>query len=261
MAKAIEHPLYGSAKLGQKMSEDYSISGKDGGSFDFGRLPTVSVSNGAAGVVSTHVYDDGLKLYWSSLGTNTIGNQPLQVAAGMNYAYDDANDEGFNWSLANSLNKSHIDSGPGIERYRVGSDAFYCKLRFSIADVSATDDTHFGFRKVQAPVAIDTYTDVASLGIITSANPALIQVCTALNNAGMTETTTTDTVADGVSVTLGVKVSSAGVCTFEINDAAPSATASFTFDDGDYVTPFFHHLSGGSPGAVTLEYFEHGRQS
>ena len=255
-----QHPLYGSNKLGNAISEAHSVSGPDGGSFDFGRLPIVSVSTMAAGIVSTHVYDDGLKLYFSSLGTNTVGNQPLQVAAGMNYAYDDANNEGFNWSLANSLNKTHIDAGPGIERYKVGSDAFYAKLTFSIADVSATDDTHFGFRKVQAPVAIDTYTDVASLGIITSADPALIQTCTALNNASMSENTTSDNLADDTTTTWEVYVSSAGVVTYKIDGSAPTATTAFTFDDGDFVTPFMHHLSGGSPGAITLQNLTHGRQ-
>ena len=257
-----QHPLYGSIKLGDELSKAMpkQESGKDGGFFDFGRLPIVSVSNNAAGVVSTHVYDDGLKLYFSSLGTNTIGNQPLQVALGMNYAYDDANNEGFNWSLANSLNKHHIDAGPGIERYKIGSDAFYVKLKFKIADVSATDDTHFGFRKVQAPVAIDTYTDVASLGIIDSANPANVQVCTALNNGSMTETDTTDNLADDTVTTWEVYVSSAGVVTYKIDGSAPTATASFTFDTGDFVTPFMHHLSGGSPGAITLISLDHGRQ-
>ena len=90
-----QHPLYGSIKLGEAINKAMPEveAGKDGGIFNFGRLPLVSVSNNAAGVVSTHQYDDGLKLYFSSLGTNTIGNQPLQVAAGMNYQYDNANDE------------------------------------------------------------------------------------------------------------------------------------------------------------------------
>ena len=255
-----QHPLYGSNKLGDKISEAHSVSGPDGGSFDFGRLPIVSVSNGAAGVVSTHVYDDGLKLYFSSLGTNTIGNQPLQVATGMNYQYDSANNEGFNWSLANSLNKTHIDAGPGIERYKVGSDAFYAKLTFNLVDVSTTDDTHFGFRKVQAPVAIDSYTDVASLAIIASASAADVNIATALNNAAMTETDTTDNLADDTDTTWEVYVSSAGVVTYKIDGSAPSTTAAFTFDDGDYVTPFMHHLAGASTGAVTLIRLQHGRQ-
>ena len=255
-----QHPLYGSNKLGDKISEAHSVSGPDGGSFDFGRLPLVSVSTGAAGIVSVHQYDDGLKLYFSSLGANTIGNQPLQVAAGMDYQYDGANNEGFNWSLANSLNKSHIDAGPGIERYRVGSDAFHAKLTFSIADISYTDDTHFGFRKVQAPVAIDSYTDVASLSIITSASTADVQIATALNNASMTETDTTDNLADATTTTWEVLVSSAGVVTYKIDGSAPSTTAAFTFDDGDLVTPFMHHLATGATGAVTLQNLSHGRQ-
>ena len=255
-----QHPLYGSNKLGDKISEAHSVSGPDGGSFDFGRLPLVSVSTGAAGVVSTHQYDDGLKLYWSSLGTNTVGAQPLQVALGMNYQYENASNDGWNISLANSLNKSHIDAGPGIERYQIGSAAFYAKMTFSIADISATDDTHFGFRKVQAPVAIDSYTDVASIGIITSAASADVQICTALNNAAMTETDTTDQMTDGTAQTWEVYVSSAGVVTYKINGSAPTVTAAFTFDDGDHVTPFMHMLGSGSHGAVTLIKFEHGRQ-
>ena len=257
-----QHPLYGSIKLGEAISKAMPEveAGKDGGIFNFGRLPLVSVSTGAAGVVSTHQYDDGLKLYWSSLGTNTVGAQPLQVAAGMNYQYEIASNDGWNISLANSLNKTHIDAGRGIERYLVGSDAFYARLTFSIADVSNTDDTFFGFRKVQAPDAIDSYTDVASIGIITAANPAVQQVCTALNNAAMSETTTTDTLADGVVTTWEVYVSSAGVVTYKIDGSAPTATASFTFDTGDFVTPFMHHLSGGSPGAITLISLDHGRQ-
>ena len=41
----MSHPMYGSNKLGDKISRDYSVSGADGGTFDFGRLPVVSVSN------------------------------------------------------------------------------------------------------------------------------------------------------------------------------------------------------------------------
>ena len=257
---AAQHPLYGSNKLGQQISEDYSVSGRDGGDFDFGRLPLVSVTTGAADIISVHQYEDGLKLYVSSEGTNTIGNQPLQVAEGMNYQYDDSNNEGIQWSLANSLNKSHIDSGPGIERYKIGSDAFYAELTLSMEDISNQDDTHFGFRKVQAPQVIDDYTDVASLGWITSANPGLLKVCTALNNGSMTETSTTDTVADGVSVALKVLVSSAGVVTYKIDGADPSATAAFTFDDGDYVTPFFSHIATGATGGLYFRRFRHGRQ-
>ena len=254
------NPMYGSNKFDAKMAEGTYAGGTDGGDFDFGRLPLVSVTTGAADIVSVHQYDDGLKLYVSSEGANTIGNQPLQVAAGMNYMYDDANNEGIQWSLANSLNKTHIDSGPGIERYKIGSAAFYAELEFSITDISAQDDTFFGFRKLQAPQVIDDYTDVASLCFITSANPGLIQIATALNNAAMTETNTTDTLADDTAGTFSVYVSSAGVVTYKIDGSAPSTTAAFTFDDGDYVTPFFAHLATAATSGVIMRRFRHGRQ-
>jgi hypothetical protein len=76
----------------------------------------------------------------------------------------------------------------------------------------------------------------------------------------MTETDTGDTLADGTTTIWEVLVSSAGVVTYKIDGSAPSATAAFTFDDGDFVTPFMHHLSGGSPGAITLQNLTHGRQ-
>jgi len=259
-----QHPLYGSIKLGKELVKSMPEleSGADGGRFDFGRLPLVSVSNGAEDVVSVHQYDDGLKLYWSSLGTNTIGNQPLQVATGMNYQYDSANNEGFQWSLADNLNKTHIEAGRGIERYKVGSAAFYAKLTFSIADISATDDTHFGFRKLEAPAMIDAYTDVASLGIVTGggSSDGLIKTCTALNNGSMTETTTGDSATNGSVEKWEVYVDADGKVTYKRNSAAMTATTAFTLDSGDFVTPFFSHLAGASTGAVTLIEFEHGRQ-
>jgi len=87
-----------------------------------------------------------------------------------------------------------------------------------------------------------------------------VQIATALNNASMTETDTTDNLADATTTTWEVLVSSAGVVTYKIDGSAPSTTAAFTFDDGDLVTPFMHHLATGATGAVTLQNLTHGRQ-
>ena len=42
--------------------------------------------------------------------------------------------------------------------------------------------------------------------------------------------------------------------------ADPSATAAFTFDDGDYVTPFFSHIATAATSGVILRRLRHGRQ-
>jgi hypothetical protein len=58
-----------------------------------------------------------------------------------------------------------------------------------------------------------------------------------------------------------VYVSAAGVVTYKIDDAAPTATAAFTFDSGDVVVPFFHLLHDATtPGAVYLQSWECGLQ-
>lgn len=140
--------------------------------------------------------------------------------------------------------------------------AFEASITFQIADVSGTDDFHFGFRRAETVNAtFDDYLDVASIGCVTSANPMLIQLETILNNQGTTTTNTTDTLADATSIKFTVKVSSAGVVTYLIDGVAPSTTATFTFDDGDLVIPFIHYLQHADlTGDFDIEEFEYASQ-
>lgn len=140
--------------------------------------------------------------------------------------------------------------------------AFKASLTIQIADVSGTDDFHFGFRRAeQVNATFDNYLDVASIGIVTSANPAAIQLETILNNGATTTTNTTDTLADATSVKLTVLVSATGVVTYQINGVAPTTTAAFTFDDGDLVIPFIHYLQAiDLTGDIVIEEFEYGLQ-
>ena len=140
--------------------------------------------------------------------------------------------------------------------------AFKASITFQIADVSGTDDFHFGFRRAETVNAtFDNYLDVASIGCVTSADPMLIQLETILNNGGTTTTNTTDTLADGISVKFTVLVSAAGVVTYEIDGSAPTTVAAFTFDDGDLVIPFIHYLQATDlTGAFDIEEFEYALQ-
>ena len=122
--------------------------------------------------------------------------------------------------------------------FTIGTDAFYLKVTFKIADMSGTDDCFVGFRKTAAYQAanLDDYTDFAGLNVILGD----IKVETALNNAATTTTDATDNWLDTESHTLEVYVSKAGAATYKIDGAAPTATAAFTFDSGDVVVPHFH---------------------
>lgn len=173
---------------------------------------------------------------------------------------------GFDANSQDQTDNDGVELCPGIlyralgpATFKIGTDqAFYAKLKFLITDVSGTDDCAFGFRKIQAYGAnFDDYTDFATLNVI-SGN---IKIETALNNAATTTTDTTQDWADGETHTLAVYVSGAGVVTYQIDDAAPTVTAAFTFDDGDEVVPFFFLLNSSDiAGAVVLQEWDCGLQ-
>lgn len=182
------------------------------------------------------------------LGTQTI-TAPSLTATGLDVGMDQTDNDGVEVTegiLSNSR-----------RAFTVGTDAkFFVRVKFSIADVSGTDDCAVGFRKAEAyQAAIDNYDEMACLNVI-SGN---ISIETILNNAATTTTDTTDNWADGETHTLYVEVSSAGVVTYKIDGAAPTTTASFTFDSGEVVVPFFYFLHASDvAGSVILQEWESG---
>lgn len=175
---------------------------------------------------------------------------PSLVATGLLVSLDQVDDEGAEYSqgiLARSK-----------QAMVIGTDEFYFKLKFSIADVSGADEVAVGFRKAEAyQAAIDDYDEMAALNVISGD----ITVETILNDGATDSTDTTDNWADGATHTLEVYVSKAGVVTFKIDGAAPTATAAFTFDDAEVVIPFFHLLHATTtPGDVILQEWECGLQ-
>lgn len=226
---------------------------------EFAHTPDIIQNDGtaASGVdteVNMHTFNDGLVLYVQNIGTQTI-LQPAVNANGLDYGYDQTNNEGVQWVMRENGSK-------GIQNkdyFTIGtSPAFFASLKFSIADVSGTDDCAFGFRKDAAfQAAIDDYTDMAALNVISGD----IKIETILNNSATTTTDTTDNWADAASKTLRVNVSAAGVVTYQIDGSAPTTTAAFTFDDTDVVTPFFYMIHASDlAGAVVLQELEVGLQ-
>jgi hypothetical protein len=198
-----------------------------------------------------HVHATGFE--WHVLGTQTI-LAPTKAAGGLDLnSQDQTDNDGI--ELSNGI----LYRANAPHTFKVGTDgAFYAKVTFSIADVSGTDDCAFGFRKCEDYQAnVDDYDEMAALNVISGD----IKIETILNGAATTTTDTTDNWADAASHTLAVFVSGAGVVTYQIDNAAPTTTAAFTFDDGEEVMPFLFFLNASDvAGAVVISSWDVGLQ-
>jgi len=208
------------------------------------------VPTGATGTTNSLAFEDNHFEYFI-LGAGQTLLAPTIAADGLLASLDLTNNEGVEYSqgiTARSRAAFVIGTSP----------AFFLKVGLKVADVSGSDICAVGFRKTAAYAAtFADYTDKATLNKIAGD----IKIETALNNDADVTTDTTDNWADGEAHTLTVKVSAAGVVTYEIDDAAPTATAAFTFDTGDVVVPFFHLLHDATtPGAVHIQSWECGLQ-
>lgn len=192
----------------------------------------------------------GATFEYHILGTQTIV-APSMGVGGLDISLDAADNDGAEFCLGiNAATNGAFVVGT--------SPAFYAKMLFTIADVSDTDDCAFGFRKVEAyQAAIDNYDEMAALNVISGD----ITIETILNGGATTSTDTTDNWADTATHELAVYVSAAGVVTYKIDGLDPSTTATFTFDDGEVVVPFFYFLHAASSTAgIVLKDFECGLQ-
>lgn len=215
-------------------------------------------SNKAGGAATGTAGDENILILpttafeYHVLGTQTIV-APTITANGLDMgSMDQTADDGL--ELNHGILSSQIPS------FTVGTDlAFFLRCRFSIADVSGTDDCAIGFRKVEANQAnIDDYADMAVLNVI-SGN---INIETIVGGAATVTTDTTDNWADTETHELQVNVSAAGVVTYLIDGVAPTTTAAYTFTDALNVMPFFYFLQDADiAGAVPIMVWECGYQA
>jgi hypothetical protein len=189
---------------------------------------------------------------YSILGTQTI-TAPVITASGLNMGSMDqtAND---------GLELNHGILASQIPSFIIGTDAaFFLRARFSIADVSGTDDCAIGFRSVAANQAnIDDYADMAVLNVIAGN----ITIETIKASAATVSTDTTNNWLDTETHELIVYVDETGVVTYQIDGSAPIVTAAYTFTTALNVMPFFYFLQDTDiAGAVPLMIWECGYQS
>lgn len=212
---------------------------------NFNAQPLVVQEDGtaASGVdTEVNVMNTGDTIFeYSNINTQTI-LVPNIVATGLDIAKDLTDTDGLEITegiLASSKSAYVIGTAP----------AFFARLRFTITDVSGTDDCAFGFRLSEAYQAtVDGYNDMAALNVISGD----INIETILNGGGTTTTDTTSNWADLATHTLQINVSAAGVVTYLIDGIAPATTAAFTFDDADVVLPFFYFIHDANIAESTI---------
>ena len=222
--------------------------------YRFGSQPVVSdyeaatakLVDGTAGDTTLHQYADGLSMTLYPIVGQAI-DKPAANTSGMDYSYDQVDNDGVEWRMSDNTVKGR----EGVDRFTVGKQAFEASLKFSIADVSGTDDCAFGFAKVEAhAAAIDGRDESACLNVISGD----IKIETILNNAATTTTDTTENWADTATHELTVKVAKTGAVTYLIDGSAPDTTAAFSFDSGEVVTPSFYQLQASDlSGAIVLQ--------
>jgi len=191
---------------------------------------------------------------------NIIGTQttlaPVIDAFGLNLVMTGTSGQGIELSMGQTALSPMA--------FTIGSDAaFFSQFVFKVQDASGTNPFILGFRKVQAfDATLANYTDFATIGIVGTANPNTVKLQTQVNTGGVTTTDTTQTVADGATTQVKIKVSAAGVVTYELNYAAPTVVAAFTFDTGDVVVPFIRFTEAADVTTqASIDVWEVGYQS
>jgi hypothetical protein len=220
--------------------------------------PSLSLSDGYAdpsGTAATlnRAFFPGtfpLHASYSALGTQTLLGPLLDTSGdGLDVSQDQTDNDGVQYTFG--ANNSY-----GPYAWTVGTHNGFIRIKMKIADVSGTDDCCVGLRKVEAIQAnVDDYDEAAFLNVILGD----IKIETILNNAATTTTDTTDNWADGDVKTLEVQLVGRQA-RFLIDGVAPTVNATFSFDSGEVVVPFFFFLQATTtPGKVFWREVEVGR--
>ena len=174
------------------------------------------------------------------------------TAAGLNMQMDQDTAADLGWEMI----PGGAPLGNKSNKFVAGTHSGYIDVTFWTTEWTSYDGASIGFRKAEnvndghAPIVAagtgdPVYTDFATFGIQESDK---IQIATDLNNGGSgTYTDTGDTPADSDNLQLRVILATSGAVTYQtVNNeeagagalAAPSSTASFTFDSGDTLIPY-----------------------
>lgn len=219
---------------------------------------TGGVATGATGDVNILSCEQGFMMEQFILGAGQTIIKPVMDANGLLISLDLTATEGAEYNLGAARTNSR-------SAFTIGTDAaFFLEVELYVADLSGGNPYVIGFRKSEANNAtIANYSDYACLGMNSVTSATNVTILTELNGGGQTATDTTDAWGgDASTQKLTVKVSAAGVTTFEVGGVAATAAPAFTFDNADVVVPFIHLLHGAAaPGAVNLVSWKCGYQA
>lgn len=225
----------------------------------FDNFKVQPVTSKVGGGAATGTAGDNNVLYtqfgayeWNVIGTQTILAPSLDTF-GLNLVQDNTAGDGIELSMGVTALSPMA--------FTIGQPAFFIQAQFKVQDVSGANPLIIGLRKVQAfDATLANYTDFVSIGIVGTAGD--IQLQTQLNTGGVVTTDTTLNAVDGAVFQVKIKVSSAGVVTYEYNYAAPTVVAAFTFDAGDVVIPFIRFTEAADiTTQAATNYLEMGFQS
>ena len=233
--------------------------------YNFEEMPTIACIDGTVIAVGTndkinvHNYPDGLQWNVRNEGGQTLFG-PIPEALGMNYTFDDANDEGLEAFMADEV----TGGVTGKSAFQVGGPAFFASMKLSIEVPVESDRFAFGMRVVNvgtagasATAAADfkTHTDLIAIGYDAAASAPDVDLYARLNSGTIgVDDSTVDYTADS-TVTWKVMVSDAGLCSFSIDGTTYAGTnAALTLDSGDIFTPFMQFLKDTTGmNAVTMQ--------
>jgi len=212
------------------------------------RANTGAAPTGATGDYNIMYLQDGHTMEQFILGAGQTIIAPRLEDSGLLISLDLTTSEGaeYYWGHTN-VSKFMFTIGT--------SPAFFIEARFKVADCGTSDPLWVGFRKQGAPNAVFTnYTDAGVIGLHATTNADTVITGKNLNGTGWNYVNSTDAWADGETHTVRLSVSDAGVVSYLYDGVALSAEQAMTFDNGDVVIPFIHHLfaAGGTPAAIHL---------
>lgn len=193
---------------------------------------------------------------WNVIGTQTI-LVPSIDTFGLNLVQDAA-------VAGDGIELCMGQTSLSSASFLIGTDAaFFMRCNFKVEDASGCNPLIIGLRKAQAfDATLANYTDFVSIGIVGTANPNTIKLQTQIATGGVVTTDTTQTWADGATHSLSIFVSAAGVVTYQIDDAAPTATAAYTFANAINVIPFIRFTQAADiTTQASIDSFQLGYQS
>ncbi len=131
----------------------------------------------------------------------------------------------------------------------------FFQTKIKIDDISDVTEMFIGFRKAEAyQVDPDSYAAVAAFHI-GATDDGRISITTSVSSTETVVDTTLTDWGDGDEKTLRIEVQNDGKCSFFVDGATPTVTASFSFTAAEVIVPFIHMNSEtGDPGVSISQY-------